>query len=301
MGAVPSWAPQAFALTNPYTASRQVDPRIFFNVLGSISPEVGYYSLRGDACSIGPSVRSTTDNVPQADGSIMHHRFLTGAQIQLTIELWEKGGSPGIVACDSVLRAMLDDLMGAFRSLLNAGDNAGRLAWEVSGGATRMLDDVRLLIYPTFNTSPGDPLVTVTIDSKYPYALDLEQTRTGIEDGVPFTITNGGTSMMLPVFQVNRLDGVTSGSPVSSFTLSNNTTGIQFAFDSALPGASAIPAGAYGEVSCFDNTFFKNGDETNESPGILMLDSDYFALEPGDNEIQIDGCDTDVLWQNAWA
>src|SRR5690349_17984383 len=111
MPAVPSWAPARFDLTNPYNGS------MVFNVASGGRK----YLLDGDNCKFTMGVRSTTVNVPQADGSIPHHRFLTGAQMQLLIQLWDE--TTGKPACDDVLADMLDDVSGAFRSLLNAGDN----------------------------------------------------------------------------------------------------------------------------------------------------------------------------------
>jgi len=262
----------------------------------------GAYLLRPDGCKMGVGVRSTKDDVPQADGSILHHRFLTGTEMVLAIQLWaDKGDS--LPACDAQLQGLLDDLLGAMRSLLNAGDNAGRISWTPAGQNARMLDDIRLAGYPLeaiVDTSAGMEL-TVLIDTEYPYSQDLTQTRTGIADGATTVITNGGTAAYYPVFQANRLNGVTSGSSCSGFTLQNLTTGIDFVYDSTLPGAIAIAGGSYGEIDTFRNSIFRNGNLTNLKAGVDELASDYFLLETGANSIKIVGCDVDVLWQNAWA
>lgn len=295
MPAVAAWDTKPFVLTNPFSGS------LTFNQVGALEPGVGMFTLLGDACKWIDAVRSTTDNIPQGNGSILHHRFLTGVQMPLTIGLWE---NTGVAACEDVLQAMLDLLSGSLRSLLNAGDNEGRLAWEIFGGAIRMVDDVRLLVYGDYSQAKGtDPAtVTATLDSQYPYAQDLVQRRQPIEDGVPVVISNTGSSEYMPVIQVNRLDGVNGGAPVPSFTITRTHGGdvVQFAFDSALPGSNPIPGGDYAEITSFANTFYLNGDSTNESPGILMLDSDYFDLPPGDSTVEIDGCDCDVLWAPAW-
>lgn len=262
----------------------------------------GAYLLRPDGCKLGQGVRSTKDDVPQADGSILHHRFLTGTEMLLPIQIWvDKGDS--LPACDTLLQTLLDDLLGAMRSLLNAGDNAGRLSWTPAGQNARMLDDIRLLNYPAetiVDTSAGLE-ITVLIDSEYPYTQDLQETRTGIANGATTVITNAGTAAYFPVFQANRLNSVTSGSPCLSFTLQNLTTGIDFVYDSTLPGAIAIAGGSYGEIDTFRNSIFRNGNLTNLKAGVDELNSDYFLLEPGANSIKIVGCDIDVLWQNAWA
>ena len=287
MPAVPEWAPAQFDLTNPYNGSMS------FNV----QTAQGLYLLDQSGCDFRIVVRETTDNVPQSDGSILHHRFLTGVQMDLLITLWE---DPDKAACNDSLATMVDDLTGAFRSLLNAGDNEGRLAWAVSGQNQRMLDDVRLLVYPSFKTTGGTNVVTVTIDSQYPYAQDLNQTLTPVSDGSTVVVTNNGTADYFPVFQVNRLNGVTDAGSVTAFTLQNLTTGIDFVWNSALPGASPIAGSNYGEITCFSNTFYLNGNGADLSAGISELVSDYFPLQMGANNIKIVGADTDILWAPAW-
>lgn len=293
--AVPVWAQEggpAFTLTAPFLSAQS--RMLEFNVQQADR----LYLLDQRACSfVAGDVRATKYNIPQADGSILPRRFLTGAVMELSIGMLETRDKP---ACDDLLTDMLDDLLGSFRSLLNAGDNAGRITWEVAGEATRMLDDCRLLVYPKHVVGDVWDSVVVTIDSRFPYAQSLLQTRTGIEDGSTVTVSNAGTADELPVFQVNRLNGVTAGTPVSAFTITNVTTGVQFDWDDSLPGASAIPANHYAELSCFDNTIYKDGDSTNEDPGIVQLSSDYFGLVPGDNEIEIVGADCDVLSNNAF-
>ncbi len=288
MPPVAAWSPPyVFTLTNPYNGSMTFNEQTDF----------GLYLLREERCSFDIDVRATKSHIPQADGDILHRPFLTGSEVVLVIELWEDEDN---VACDELLQVMADNLSGALRSLLNAGDNEGRLAWEVAGGNERMLDDVRLFKYAKYVHGVAEPTFTVTLDSKYPYAQDLTQTRTGIEDGDIVTITNDGTAEYFPVFQVNRLDGVTSGSPVSAFVIENLTTGQQIVWDESYPGASPIPGGSYAEIATFDNTIYLNGDSTNEKAGIGQLDSEYFPLVPGDNDIAIEGCDMDVLHQAAW-
>lgn len=294
MPAVPSWdAPTQFDLTNPYSGT------LSFNV----QTASGLYLLVNDGCDFQESVRSTVDNVPQADGAILHPRFLTGTQMPLKIGLWQDADT---IACDDLLVEMLDTLSGAFRSLLNAGDNEGRLAWEIAGGNERMLDDVRLLVYPSFQPGPP-PTFTVTIDSGYPYAQDLNQTRTPCADGATATINNTGSADYMPVFQVNRLNGAPAGAaPVSAFTIDNLTTGEQFVYDDSLPGAAAIAANRYAEITTFANTVYQSttaigpGDGRNLKAGVDELNSEYFALRIGSNDIEITGCDMDILWAPAW-
>lgn len=291
MPAVPDWS-EPMTLTSPVGTL----------LLNTPVPNLGVFLLDGNGCKFNIGVRSTKDHIPQADGDILHHRFLGGTEMPLKIQLWESIEQQR-VACDALLELMLDTLTRHLRALLNAGDNEGRLSWSIpSGGPIRMLDDIRLLIYPDYTQDPSASGSTVlaTIDSKYPYAQDLNQTRTGIADGATVTVTNTGSADYLPVFQVNRLNGVTAGSPVTDFTVENLTTGIEFSWDDDLPGANTIPGGHYGEIVCFDNTFYLDGDSTNESPGIIQLSSDYFPLAVGANDIRITGAPTDILWAPAF-
>ncbi len=96
-------------------------------------------------------------------------------------------------------------------------------------------------------------------------------------DGLSFTST----------FQGNIASAILSGSNVADFFLQ--------------PGANAIPGGHYAELDCFGNTFYLDGNQANQDAGISQLESEYFVLVPGDNDITIAGATTDVLWQAAWA
>lgn len=279
MPAVPAWAaPYQFDLTNPYNGT------LSFNVA---TADGGIYLLNQQQCSFDIVVRSTTSNVPQADGSILHHRFLTGVQMKLVFELWEAGGDPPEnPACDDLLAIMLDDAAGAFRSLLNAGDNEGRLAWEVAGKNERMLDDVRLLVYPAAVAGPVLTVVTVTIDSQYPYAQDLTQTETDIADGGTAVLDNTGTAEYWPVYQVSNA--------AVGFTLENETTGESIEYVGTISGAD------YAELDSFRNTIFLNGNGADLLSNVVIEDSLFPKLIPGANTIRISGGDVAVLWAPAW-
>jgi hypothetical protein len=94
--------------------------------------------------------------------------------------------------------------------------------------------------------------------------------------------------------------GSASGSTVNDFTITNATTGQQFVYNSALPGAIAIAGGSYAEIDVFKNSIFRNGNLTNLKAGVDELNSEYFSLALGTNSVQIAGCDMDVLWAPAW-
>ncbi len=267
-------------------------------LINQVTPGVGYYFLDGNGCKFNLSVRSTKDHVPQADGDILHHRFLSGTEMPLKFQLW-KSVEQQEVACDEVLEEMLDTLTRHMRALLNAGDNQGRLSWAIpSGGPIRMLDDIRLLVYPDYTQDPSAAGSTVlaTIDSKYPYAQDLNQTATTIAEGDSDTLSNTGTAAYSPVFKVYG--------PTSAFTIANLTTGISFEYDAGLPGAVAIGGGGdYAEIATFDNSIFLNGNSSDLAAGIVQLDSDYWTLVVGDNLIEFTGDGTpslEILWAPAW-
>lgn len=275
MGAVPDWsAPNEFILTNPYNGTMS------FNVVTD-----RFFALDNKQCQFRIFPRVTKSNIPQFDGSILHQRFLTGCEIDLTIELWEDKETP---ACDSLLAEMLDDLTGAFRSLLNAGDNEGRLAWPVAGQNERMLDDVRMLTYPVVSVGEVLTVVKVTIDSQFPYAQDLaEGLPQAFVAGVPQVITNSGNADYYPVFKVYG--------PTSVFSVSNATTGEDLFYI-----GTAIGSGDYVELNSFTNTAFLNGDGADLLDGIDVAGSLFPRLIPGANTIEVDLADMDVLWAPAW-
>lgn len=280
MPAVPEWTPAEFVLTNPYNGT------LIFN---TPYPDGRRFALDGAGCSFDISVRSTKNNVPQSDGSILHHRFLTGAEMGLSVQLWDD--ATGLPACDAVLADMLDDLSGAFRSILNAGDNEGRLAWAVAGKANRMLDDVRLLVYPAYTNPIGTlPVVTARIDSQYPYAQDLTQTTTPILNGATVVINNTGSAAYFPVFKVSKAGGT------SSFFLYNDTTGEHIFYS-----GTTIPNGSYAEIDTFRNTIFMNGNGADLLDSVDVTVTLFPSLVPGNNSIRIVDADVDVLWQPAWA
>lgn len=300
MPPVPDWT-QEFRLTNPYTTARGGNWLTF-----NVQTESGIYLLDQQACAINFDVRSTKIDVPQGDGAILPERFITGAVADLSVQLWKTTGEP---ACDASIVTMLDDLVGATRSLLNAGDNQGRLAWDVPGGfVERMVDDVRLLTYPRFTFQGPAPVVVFTIDSKFPYAMDEADTITNCLDGDEVVITNEGTADYYPVFFVNRTWNGASwdvgSSAIDTFTIQNLTTGLDFNFDDALPGGQEISANHYAGIDTFVNTIYEfdvaEDPGTNLDPSVVQLASEYIPIVMGSNTFKITGADMAVLWANAY-
>jgi len=252
----------------------------------------GYYLLRADGCSLTNTVRMTKDFVPQADGAILHRRFTGGMEMNLAIQMWQDSTH---IACDTLLEQMTDTLMGYLYGLLNAGDNEGRIRWVPTGGTStapasngfRMLDDIRLLTYPTSSQESGGPLeVQVSIDCDLPYAQDVTQLNPSLTGSN--TVTNYGNRPSYPVWQVNG--------PFTGFTITNTsvTPNEVFSYNGGLPGAALVTAGNYIEIDTFRNTAYlmvgaaPNGvPSTNLKPGIEIASSDFFTIPPGANTITL--------------
>jgi hypothetical protein len=276
MAATAEWIEIPWVLTSPYATI-------------NLNADSGdRYLLLNGACEMGAEIRSTSDNVPQADGSILHHRFFTGYQAKLSMMLWVGDE----LACGADLVRMIDTLNGVCWSLLNAGDNEGRLAWLPTGESNyRMIDDVRLIERMQIAAPDAGTgwVVSFALDSAFPYAQDLTQQSTALDA----IITNTGTAAYWPVIKVF---GATSG-----FTLSNMTTGLEIVYNDSLPGAPPIPGGSYVEIDTFRNTAYINGTGADAMPGFVLSVSDFWALEPGVNNITIAGATATVLWAPAWA
>lgn len=247
----------------------------------------GIYLLRPDGCTLTNTVRATKDNVPQAEGAILHRRFLAGMEMNLAIQLWESTEKP---ACDSLQQEMLDTLMGYLYNLINAGDNVGRITWQPWGVNARMLDDLRLFTYPLEAHPPGGAMeITVTLDCELPYTEDLLE----LDPVISGPVVNGGNRPTFPVWIING--------PFTSFGLQNTTTGDEFLYDGSLPGATPVGGGDYLEINTFKNTVYLNGAGANMMPGIQMDSSDFFPLPAGSNAIVVTGASGFARINAAWA
>jgi hypothetical protein len=277
MSAVPVWAvPYQFTVTNPYSGFLELNVQLADRL----------YALDQQACKMRQAVRATVDHVPQSDGDILHHRFLTGVQMVLAIQLWENATTP---ACDDLLAEMLDEVTGSFRSLLNTVDNDGRISWEVPGQNDRMLDDLRLLVYPEQVVGNVLTTVVVTVDTAFPYAQDLTQQNPTVSDGGSTTITNTGTADYYPVYLVSKAGGT------SAFTITNAATGEAFTYS-----GTTIPNGSYLELNSFNNTAFLNGDGADLLDGVDIQTTLFPLLQIGGNLMSITGADMEILWAPAW-
>jgi hypothetical protein len=249
----------------------------------------GYYFLRQEGCALRNNVRSQKNDIPQADGAILHRRFTAGMEMDLAIQLWETTDQ---MACDALQQSMLDTLMGYLYALINAGDNEGRISWTPNGQAARMLDDIRLLTYPAVTTL-SDSLgieVAVTVDCALPYEEDLQATPSAFTSGT-LNVTNTGNRPAYPVFRIYS----------GSFIMENTSTGHYLVFDDTQPGCPDVNPGDYIEFNTLNNTAYKNGNQANMKPGIVMVSSDFFLLAPGVNTITLDNWTSSTIeHNNAW-
>lgn len=255
-----------------------------FNV--PVAPEGWVYYLRPEACSGKVAeIRFGNDNIPQNDGWLIHHRFTTGYQLQLSVALWEHHQQP---ACDDVLAEMTYRLSGALRSLLNTQD--GRVVFsEGETGISRIVDQVRLTDY-AITTDQTTTSLNFTLDSPFPYTLSFEDLII-IEDGVTTFINNDGNTDFWPVIKVFG--------PETLFVIDNNGIG-SITYDSSLPGAQAIPGGSWASFDFFRNTCYMNDDQANLLPGIDPTVSDFFPMIPGENIINMTALFVHVLMQDAF-
>lgn len=278
------------------------------NQLVTFTSGTGYYLLRSDGCSLLNQVRSTKEFMPQADGAILHCRFLAGMEMNLAIQMWQDSSN---IACDQLLQEMVDTLEGYLYGLLNAGDNQGRIRWAPTGGSSnvpltngyRMLEDIRLLTYWTESQSPGNPLeISFTLDTVWPYVADETQDSINISN-IPAVVTNYGNRPTYPVWKIFG--------PLGVLTLTNSTTGELFTYNTTLPAGGVdlnVLGGEYIEIDTFLNTVTKVSGAilTNVAAGISMTDSVFFTLPPGGstivlNDLIFGGATGQSLVNGAWS
>jgi hypothetical protein len=291
VAAVIDWA-VPFTLTTPQGTLllNQLDP-----VAG------GYWILDKTGCSSSRLPRVTRDNLAEASGEIMHPHFTGG--YEMTLKMLPFEDPDGKAACDELEQQMWDVLMLHVNAIL--GDNPliaanGRIQWTPKGATVdRMLNPVRAILLPD-ETDEVLTVATFGLLSAYPYAWDAPETTSALADGVPSTLTNGGTASFAPVVKVY---GPFTG---DAFTLENgsvldpNGNPLTVVYDGSLPGAPTIGVGDYIELTFFEEKAYKNGAGANAKPGIDITASDFFPLVPGPNVLTVTGATADVLWQNAY-
>lgn len=259
----------------------------------------GRFQIDKSGSTAGTRVRSSKLNIPQGDGSILRRRFTDGYEVTLKIVYWDTNQQTACTTTDPSSREMNDLLMLHLRSLLNA-QESNRLIWTPTGAPDRrMLLDIRLLGEPVITEEDAVTSLSFTLDSPYPYAMDLTEITTSFDSADPDEILdNNGTAPFYPVWKVYG--------PTCFWSILNVDTNQMIRYDASLPGAQCIETGEYAEIDTFRNTIYLDGDQDNLMAGIDMTVTNFFPLEVGNNEILVDGDgtfptpDVDVLWQNAW-
>ena len=123
---VASWDyPNVFQISDPTGT-------LNLNAAVTLDSETGLYLLNPQACKSQTPLRVTNTNVPQKDGSQLHHRFYEGEEMILAVQMWDALDSP---ACDTLLQLMTDELMQHIRGLTNPPipPNDARILWTPEG------------------------------------------------------------------------------------------------------------------------------------------------------------------------
>lgn len=266
---------------------------LYFNNTSQVE---GYYVQIKEQCDAGANTRATRNPVPQAGGAIINRGFDDGYLLKLALAYFAEPDDPACSTSDPTIAEMDDLLMLHLRSILEGG---GRYIFQPQGENERLLDELSLVERPVITVESGLTGVVFTLASPFPYSIDFTQILTTLTAGSPSAILNNtGTAPFYPVFKVYG--------PADSWTIENVTTGLKIVYDSDLPGAPTIPGGSYVEIDTFRNTAYLNGNGPSRKAGIDIIQSDFFTLEPGNNQITTAGDATDaaptvdILWQPAW-
>lgn len=275
--------------TVPFELSRLVSSEptdsLPFNAPSGLSSAAEmWFMLDEQKCWAKPGMRVTRDNIPQADGDIIHRSFTTGFQMHLAVQFWLTENDR---ACGEDLRVMWDALMRHLWPLIR---DDGRIQWTPSGyGADRMLNEVRMLEWPTVSWQDGVASAEFDLYTRFPYAMDATQQTISLDA----IINNDGNAEFYPVIKVHG--------PASDFELLNFTTGLNLSYDAGNPGAAAIAGGHFAEFDFFRNTVYLDGNSTNLKPGINVLGSDFWPIVIGPNVVQLVGDGTaEVLYNTPW-
>lgn len=261
-----------------------------------------FYMVREDGYEVAPGkFRPVIDSISQADGSSIQPPYIDGLVATLTVKLYvATRGDAGATepACAEDLRLMNEQLMGVLNSLRRYSDDPNdqqRYLWTPTGlGDRRMITEVILASWPTVAFDGKEVTVAFSLGTPFPYAIDATEIDTTITDGGSGTITNAGNAAQS---MVTRTHG-----PSTGFVIENTDTGQLLSYsDASDPGALNIPAGHYVEVDWFrGSATLSGGSGSDVIAGIDFSATDFWLLQPGDNNIAVTGGDTDFLTNNCW-
>lgn len=265
------------------------------------------YLLEASGCDGGVDLRVTEDNVPQGDGEIPHRAFTSGYKIRLLMQLRTRinptyAQAEAKPACNGDITDMLDALGLHINEILNqAATGNQRLVWTPTGKANRMLDQIRLLERPLVTRTESDVTrVAFAVFSPFPYYLSEADTTTSFTAGSTHTIANGGTAAYYPVMKVYGTGATYPITITNNTNLDDDGNPLVIVYNSALPGAIAIPPGHYAEINTFKNTIYEDGSGANLKAGIDIQASDFFSIRPGGDSITISGASMDFISASAW-
>jgi hypothetical protein len=246
---------------------------------------------------IDPTLRVTSDNKSQADGSVLHPRYKTGMNATLTVQFQIQNSVNGpdfVPACQADLREMNDELLGHLNALRSLSTDTQRLIWTPTGyGDNRMLDQIQTLAWATPSRDETITQQTFSFESPFPYEIDETEIDTTYVSGATHAIPNDGSADFFPVMRVEAS---------TAFTIEDTVSGLKIVYDSSRPGAVPIGGTNYGEIDFFRGTIFLNGDSTDLIAGIDPALSDFFPIpQAGGTTVSITGAAMTVLSNNAWS
>lgn len=301
---------------------------------------LGRFLLDSSKCSSGSARRITRNNLAQANGEITHRKFKSGEVIELNVQLWETEHDP---ACAGTLRKMADTIGEYLEAMAN---NDGRVVWfpspwpdDADPPNPRMLDAARSM-GPSGNDATGASFVSVVTEkdenaklwdvtfaflSPYPYATDFMNWPADPDEIAEFadsggdgsvTVVNEGNVAYQPVLRIYG-DSLMSGLEVDGFTLVNYSSvdemgdPLKVVYDQSNPGGFTIAPGFWIEIDTFRSTVqmkqASGADTANAKACITVLETDFFQLEPGNNDLHLHwhgpnpGLKAEVVYRNAWA
>lgn len=265
---------------------------------GILNDPTERYMLLPDKCKAERDLRLTRTFRPQNDGELVHRKFAAGLQFDLAVELWtaDDGASePSGPACDTQRRIMYDKLSGQLYAIIR---DYGGWVWAPSTIIPipdRRLNLMQLVDGPKQERDGIFTVVTFSLRSPFPYAVNDELLTTSVGDGSSTLLANEGTA---PYYPIVRVYG-----PTDTVTVENVTTGQSLVYlgAGALPGSISIPGGDYADFDFWEETAFLSDGVTRLKAGIDLSATDFWTLVPGDNQIATVGANVDILWRIAWA
>lgn len=235
----------------------------------------------------GGDIRSTVDDLPQHDGSMIHRFFRAGMKVTLTGYILPT--TPG-----ATRTGLMDNLRGYTDRLIRPTQaelvSTCRLRWTPTGGSDdRILDAVRMF-QPVQITNPQAANLKqfeFTLASPYPYTMNFTQHTQAFTSGSTHTLTNAGNTAVYPVFQLTGA--------FTTASVTNSTTGESVSFV-----AGSVAGGHYAEINNFEDTVYLDGNSTNLLPN-LDLPTTFVRLVPGANSVTFTGAAGTALWNDAFA